>query len=517
MNAATHVGRVVMLGIDAAEHTLIDSLIARGRMPTLAGLRQRGSCGLLRSPADLYSGAVWPTFYSGQRVPWHGVYHNKLWQPGRMCCMVPDERTYRARPFWESLGNGQIRTCIVDVPLVLGKARASNGVYLNGWATHDLAETDSSPAGLRRDLRREFGHSVMPPENFGPQDTRSLERLLGDLLRATEQLQRVSLSLLRREAWDFTCIIFGAAHRAGHYLWDLNQARDADAAETKQRARLTAALERIYEAIDHALGELLRQVGADARVIVFSLHGMGPNGGWSEIVPEMLDAWRVSMSQQAARRGTLYALRKVLVGAARPILKRIPPKLTSQLVPLWSSRMFDWQRTSVFPLPMDLTGLIRVNLRGRERSGIVAPGSDYQALCAELQEFFHSLCDAATGRSIVSSIVRAYEETPAEAPYRDGQPDLIVRWQGLRTSEVPTLKSGRVSAFECPVPRWLPSGRSGNHLPTGWFIAAGPGIAAGATLATHDILDLAPTARSLLGLEPDAALHGIAMPLGSPR
>jgi hypothetical protein len=43
MNAATNVGRVVMLGIDAAEHTLIDSLIARGRMPTLAGLRQRGA------------------------------------------------------------------------------------------------------------------------------------------------------------------------------------------------------------------------------------------------------------------------------------------------------------------------------------------------------------------------------------------------------------------------------------------------------------------------------------------
>jgi predicted AlkP superfamily phosphohydrolase/phosphomutase len=516
MNAARGIGPVVMFGIDAAEHTVIESLIARGRMPTLAGLRQRGSYGLLRSPADLYSGAVWPTFYSGQRVPWHGVYHNKLWQPGRMCCVVPDEGTYRTRPFWESLGDTRIRTCVVDVPLVLGKARPSNGVYLNGWATHDLAPTDSSPSNLRRELRREFGRPAMPPENFGPQNTRSLERLLGDLLRATEQLQRLSVSLLRREAWDFTCIIFGAAHRAGHYLWDLSQARDADAAEMARRARLTAAVERIYEAIDHAIGELLAQVSADARVIVFSLHGMGPNGGWSEIVPEMLDAWRVSQSQRVARRGTLYALRKAMVGAARPILKWIPPELTAGLVPLWSSRMFDWQHTSVFPLPMDLTALLRVNLRKRERDGIVAPGRDYQALCAELHEFFHSLCDAATGRPIVSSIVHAYEETPAAAPYRDGQPDLIVRWEELRTRDVAALKSSRVPAFQFPVPRWLPSGRSGNHLPTGWLIAAGPGIASGATLATRDILDLAPTARNLLGMEPDAAMHGVTLPLGSP-
>ena len=506
---------MVMLGLDAAEHSVIESLIARGRMPTLGRLRQLGTHGLLRSPADLYSGAVWPTFYSGQRVPWHGVYHNKLWQPGRMCCTVPDARTYRARPFWESPGDADIRTCIVDVPLILGNARPSNGVYLSGWATHDLTATCSSPASLWRALQREFGRRTMPVENFGPQNTRSLERLLGELLRATEQLQRVSLSLLRRERWDFTCIVFGAAHRAGHYLWDLEQAHEADRADAKQRARLAKAVECVYEAIDGALGELLPQVGADARVIVFSLHGMGPNGGWSEIVPEMLDTWRRSLSQQAVRRGVLYALRNALGGTARPLRRLIPASLAAQLVPLWSSRMFEWSRTSVFPLPMDLTGLLRVNLRLRERDGIVSPGRDYEALCGQLEEFFSSLRDCATGRPIVSSIVRAYEQAPHAAPYRDGQPDLIVRWTELRTSEVPALLSSQLPRYRCPVPRWLPSGRSGNHLPTGWFVAAGPGIAAKASLATHDILDLAPTARALLGLQPDPSLHGSPLPLGS--
>jgi arylsulfatase A-like enzyme len=51
-------------------------------------------------------------------------------------------------------------------------------------------------------------------------------------------------------------------------------------------------------------------------------------------------------------------------------------------------------------------------------------------------------------------------------------------------------------------------------LPDGWFIAAGPGIAAGTTSNMHDVLDLAPTARALLGLEPDIALHGRPIPLG---
>jgi predicted AlkP superfamily phosphohydrolase/phosphomutase len=164
---------------------------------------------------------------------------------------------------------------------------------------------------------------------------------------------------------------------------------------------------------------------------------------------------------------------------------------------------------------MDLTGLLRINLRGRERDGIVHAGSDYQSLCAQLEEFLSSLRDEVTGRPIVSSIVRAYEVTPASAPYRDGQPDLIVRWQAVRTSDVPALTSSLLPAFRCPAPRWLPSGRTGNHLPDGWFIAAGPDVAAGTASSLHDVLDLVPTARALLGLEPDAALHGRPIPLGS--
>jgi predicted AlkP superfamily phosphohydrolase/phosphomutase len=503
--------RLVMLGIDAAEHTLIDSLIARGRMPTLARLRQRGTSGLLQSPADLYSGAVWPTFYTGQRPAWHGVYHHKLWQPHRMCCIMPDESTYRVRPFWERLGP-KVRTCIADVPLVVGRPRAGNGVFLSGWAEHDTTPTQFAPAALRREIERRIGRRVMPPENFGAQNLAGLERLLGELQRATEQMQRLAMTLLQRESWQFACIVFGTAHRAGHYLWDTMQARDRDTGGAEQLARLTGCIERVYEAIDAALSELLSQIGAEARVIVFSLHGMGANPGWSEAVPELLKARQVALSRKVTRSGSLYTVRKALVGVARPVLQFVPPALTARLVPLWTARMFDWRSTREFPLPMDMTGLLRVNLRDRERDGIVAV-ADYEGLCDELERFFESLRDATSGQAIVSSIVRAYANTPAQAPHRRGQPDLIVRWREIRTHEIPVLSSSLLPSFRCEVPRWLASGRSGNHLPHGWFIAAGPGIAGNTACGIGDIVDLAPTARALLGLAPDEALQGSVLPL----
>ena len=507
-----HRKRVVLVGIDAAEHTLVQSMIARGKLPGLGALLREGAYGTLESPADLYSGAVWPTFYSGQRPAWHGIYHNKLWQPARMCCVVPDAGTFVARPFWETFGSRGIRSCVIDVPLVLGRPQAFNGVYLNGWATHDTAATHSWPAPLARQLRRKFGAPAMPAENFGVQTVRSLEQLCGELLRTTEQLQHVGASLLRRDTWDFACVVLGPAHRAGHYLWDCGEARDFESANIERRQRLEKAVEQVYAAIDHALSDLLAECN-DALVIVFSLHGMGSNTGWSELVPDILDSRRAALSQQPLRKGSLYRIRRSLVTRLRPILQHVPPAVAARLVPLWSSRMFDWPRTPYFPLPMDLTAFLRVNLHGRERDGIVAVGPAYDALCTELETFFHSLCDATTGTPIVADIQRTYANTPREATHRDGQPDLIVRWREIRSRDARRLTSSQLPAFECVVPRYLPSGRSGNHLPLGWFIARGPGVAAGKRLATRDILDLAPTVREHLGLETDPELHGRPLPL----
>jgi predicted AlkP superfamily phosphohydrolase/phosphomutase len=227
----------------------------------------------------------------------------------------------------------------------------------------------------------------------------------------------------------------------------------------------------------------------------------------------MLDARRAALSQQPASKGALYRARQALVTRLRPLLRHMPASLGARLVPLWSSRMFDWPSTPYFPLPMDLTGLLRVNLRGRERKGIVAPGAEYSMLCAELESFFKSLHDAQTGAPIVSEVVHAYAETPAEAAYRDGQPDLILKWRENCARAVQLLSSSELPGFECGVPHYLPSGRSGNHRPLGWFVAKGAGIAAGRHLGMHDILDLAPTVRESLDLEPEPRFHGRPLPL----
>lgn len=503
--------RVLLLGLDAASWSRIRQLADAGRMPALAGLLRRGRSGVLRSPADRFAGGVWPCFYLGRPVSAHGIYHSKLWRPDAMRIEVPDERWLGARPFWEGIGEAGRRLCILDVPMLLGRPRALNGVHLAGWGTHDLIAAGSWPAGLWRDLVARHGPPAMPAERFGRQDAASLAALHRELLRATGQLGQVARDLLARAPWDLACVVLGATHRAGHYLWDLSQI-DPDGLPAERRARLEVALDDVHAAVDREIGAILPTLDDRTVVIAFAVHGMAANPGWSDLLPDLLDALEAAEQGRPPDRGLAYRLKRLVpMHLAGAVLRRLPVGVTQRLVPLWSAGMRDWSRTRSFALPMDHAGYLRINLEGRERSGIVAPGAGYRAELDRLRARLSTLRDAADGRPLVAELVEAWADAAPGSEGRDLLPDLVVLWGDRCARDVREVGCDAVPGFRYRVPPLLPSGRSGNHTAIGWMVAAGPGIVAGAIEDGHAIEDLAPTVRALLDLPPDPALPGRAV------
>jgi predicted AlkP superfamily phosphohydrolase/phosphomutase len=403
--------------------------------------------------------------------------------------------------------------CIADVPMVLGKPRPLNGTYLCGWGTHDLVSKGSWPTALWAELRRKFGAPAMPSDGFGAQSGTTLMRLRDSMLRTIEQMQSVACELLRRD-WDFACMVFGATHRVGHYLWDLSQINQS-ALTSSEHAVLSGTLLEVYQATDHAIARVLEHVGDETLVIAFSVHGMGPNPGWGDLAPDILDAAGAAVHGAAAGaqgRGLLYGLKRAVpFHWVRPIVSRLPSTATERLVSLWSAQMCDWKTTRRFPLPMDGAGYLRVNLRGREREGIVVEGSEYEAVCASLAELFQSLRDRDTGQQIAPTVLCAYADAPRDAPYRMLLPDLVVPWDGPSAISSREVICDSLPSFHYDVPARMPSGRSGNHTDDAWFIAAGPQVPAGTTVAGHSILDLAPTVMRSLGTEPLAEFQGKAI------
>jgi predicted AlkP superfamily phosphohydrolase/phosphomutase len=236
---------------------------------------------------------------------------------------------------------------------------------------------------------------------------------------------------------------------------------------------------------------------------------MGPNPGWSDLLPDILLRMDERRGGQSPRRGALYRLKQSLPHHwVRPALNALPSQMNERLVQLWSRRMFDWPRTRYFPMPMDEAGYVRVNLRGRERLGIVAAGREYDAVCREVEDLVASLRDEATGGSIAERAVWAWRDADPGAACRQLMPDLIFPWAGPTAATTRRLVSTLLPDFRFDLPGRLPSGRSGNHNGQGWFIAAGPGLARGMHSGVHHVVDLLPTIRRYLGLDPDPRLPG---------
>ncbi len=77
-------GRVLAIGLDAAEPALIRRMIARDEMPALKSLLAEGRWMRIQSPAHIGSGSVWPTFMTGKEPSAHGVYGEWCWQAETM-------------------------------------------------------------------------------------------------------------------------------------------------------------------------------------------------------------------------------------------------------------------------------------------------------------------------------------------------------------------------------------------------------------------------------------------------
>ena len=92
----------------------------------------------------------------------------------------------------------------------------------------------------------------------------------------------------------------------------------------------------------------------------------------------------------------------------------------------WRFERPDWSRTRAFMLAGDLEGLIQVNLKGRERDGIVEPGAECDALLDEITAGFQTFHDIDTGDPLVLDVHRGRDIWP-EAIQRRAMPDLVIR------------------------------------------------------------------------------------------
>ncbi|MFH1680764.1 MAG: alkaline phosphatase family protein [Candidatus Eisenbacteria bacterium] len=500
--------RLLLVGLDAAEPSLIERWTEEGALPNLARLRRNGCYGRLATVAPYLTGSPWPTFYTGTSPGAHGHYHVLQWNPRRGAMERPFGDWLPLTPFWRAFAAAGPRPIVLDMPLAY-PPRPFEGIEISGWAAHDvLGPPASHPPEALSLFRGGFGRRVMRTEVYGPQKTIPLLDLPPRLSGATEQLARMGASLMRRETWDLFFVGFGAAHRAGHKLWDETSAAGSVKPGTREIFR--SAFRGVYAALDEAIGVLVEAAGSGTTVLVFSLHGMGPNNSREILFPEMLrrvlHRSRVSAAGPPPRSRLVRLRDAVPIELRRAVKSRFPLPIQDRLTAFWRRSSAVWEAAEAFTLPADQHGYVRINLKGRERDGVVSEES-YESLRDAIAEGVRTFRDARSGEPIVADVVRPDRALPAGD--RAGLlPDLVVIWSETPAAGHEAVASDRFGTIPWPTPGRNPDGRSGNHRGEGFLLAAGEGIPRGDRIESGTILDLAPTICARLGAPSPFPMEG---------
>jgi predicted AlkP superfamily phosphohydrolase/phosphomutase len=432
--AHTNGRRVLAIAVDAAEPTFIRHLIDRDEMPALKSLLNSGRWLRVKSPADLGSGSVWPTFMAGQGPSLHGVYGEWLWNAATM--NVARYAGNNVTPFWKTLVDHGISVGVLDVPFMplIGLA---NGFEISEWGAHDLVElkTSIAPSSVANIVSRYSPHPLQTRlEIMGPHDLDGL-RKVGDIcLRGITTRGNLARDLLAETRPQFALIGFSEIHHVGHYLWHQVEPRHP-AYRDAPFDKLTISrptLREIYHELDRQIAGLVDTITAETSVMVFSLHGMRPAHGIPSFLPawlcesgfaRLLD-WR-AQSWRARARNCFASLKRYSPAAVKKFYYKLAPRsLTYQIALPTILPNYDWQHTRAFALPTDQHGWIRINLAGREARGTVLVDL-YDETCRQLERELRSLRND-RGEPLVHDVIRTASSVEAALDQR--LPDIVVHW-----------------------------------------------------------------------------------------
>ena len=460
---------VAILGLDGADHRLIERWSAEGHLPAFAQLLREGTYGPIESTAEILSGTPWLSIASGCNPAKCGTYERHQIKSGTYEVRRIQARDLQQPQFWHSFGGPIVAVDVPKAPLSPGL----DGIQVVEWGAYDhYSKLSSVPAGLSDEVLAKFGRHPFVDGRFEEvlHERRDFESLKIQILDGIRMKHRLNLSLIDRYHPRLLVSVFGETHAAGHAFWRFQDPRHPlyEPASSGENA-----LRDTYQAIDCALAEFLEELPRDYVLVVVSGHGFDLDNRAGDLLQQALTRMGMTVARHANSRYAAY-------------------------VPALS---LDMRRTRAFCLPTAWQGLVRINLDGREPDGIVTE-SEYESVCAEITAELLALRHRDTNAPVVRAVVQP--RNLYRGSFIDELPDLSVIWDTARiVREVVSPKCGLIRS-DADL-----SGGCGNHRGTGFLIAYGPGVGSGRiTGRDHDI---APTISEWLGEK--ALPHWDGLPL----
>jgi predicted AlkP superfamily phosphohydrolase/phosphomutase len=467
--------KALIIGIDGGSFDVIDPLISAGGLPSLAGLLDRAVSARTTCTWPAHTAPGWSSFVTACHPGGHGIYQFFDTQDPDYGAVIRQAGDLGRSCVWDWLARSGYTLGLINIPMS-HPPRDLPGYQI----TWPLAQTlrFCHPPGLLSDLTRAGAH-------FQPDLATMFRGDLGYIDQAEANVRdrtRSARLLIRQQPTDVVMLVFTEVDRVCHHYWHFCDDTHPRHEPAPEGTGWQAAITRIYEAIDSAIGELLDEVSDDTVVVVVSDHGLGV-GRHELAVNALLESAGLLATRPVSRQhaGTN--------GHGRAAHRAGPAGAASWFAS--DEREVDFSRTYVYsPVPGSFG--LNVNLTGRQRDGIASDRDDMLAQAESVLSHVELPGGGPAFRAIVP------REVGYQGPHLNSAPDLML---------IPADESFVVSAG-IGADIWRPSWQTGLHRYSGMWLQASPRVRRTRLADAVSIVDLIPTLLTDIGAGWPAGVHG---------
>jgi predicted AlkP superfamily phosphohydrolase/phosphomutase len=292
---------------------------------------------------------------------------------------------------------------------------------------------------------------------------------LDEMFAIMDWREKMTLEQLRQGKDDLFVSVFTATDRASHMFF-----RFLDSGHPRYDASLADqygdALLKVYQKMDHVVGQVVDVLDPKDTLIVLSDHGFHSFRRGLNV-----NSWLAQNGFMSLKTGKTYSKKEFL-------------------------EEVDWSRTQAYSLG---TGQVYINLQGREGKGIVDPYEQYDQIVERIARGLEEIRDPQTGQKMV---LKAHKgRSIYHGKHVDEAPDIRLGFgDGYRTSWETTLGGIPRELVVDNTKKW-----SGDHASSDTDDTPGILICNKNLLSDHpDIIDMAPTALARFGARQPEEMTG---------
>ncbi|MDA1265588.1 MAG: alkaline phosphatase family protein [Planctomycetota bacterium] len=299
---------VLIFGLDGFEWSVALPLLQAGRMPTLAGLMERGTYGTLATLEPTKSPRLWTTLATGKVPEKHGILDFVKPREERGPKQLYTRMDRKTKAFWNILADEGLTSDTIGWWMTYPPERVPGLMVAQ-------TNTRRKKGELRKgSLRGDTEGQVWPPEaeagilELLEQHEAALPALTAEIFGAFG----TELTAERAERWDqcqwafradstyaavleqrlaegapsrVSAIYLGGTDVVGHRFWSSYRPEPFQLAPDSDEVRTFGhVIPSYYAYVDQVLGRLLAQYPADTSVFVITDHGM------SSFLPDMAES-----------------------------------------------------------------------------------------------------------------------------------------------------------------------------------------------------------------------------------